>query len=124
MNLFPSRVLVAAALLLGAGLSSAETPQHFEAKPSPTLEAAIENLTTYNAELAALLAQEQLSLLDMNKIHELTYTLEDALARIDAHVEALEESLESVHKASERADMKVVKADGQRYLNDSQRLLP
>lgn len=124
MSLVFPRCFIGPVLALSATLVQAAEVEHFKAKPSPTLEAAIENLTTYNAELAALLAQEQLSLLDMNKIHELTYTLEDALARIDAHVEALEESLESVHKASERADMKVVKADGQRYLNDSQRLLP
>jgi hypothetical protein len=119
-----TRTLAAVVLAFTSTLSFGEAPEHFEGEASPTLEAALANLATYNAKLEALLAKEKLSLLDMNQVHELTYTLENALARIDAHVEATAEALESVHKASERADAEVVKADGRRYLDDSQRLLP
>jgi hypothetical protein len=124
MTPYLTRTLAAAALALISTLSFGEAPEHFKGEASPTLEAALENLATYNAKLEALLAKDKLSLIDMNQVHELTYTLENALARIDAHLKTTAETLESVHKASERADAAVVKTDGQRYLNDSQRLLP
>lgn len=124
MTPYLTRTLAAAALALTSTLSFGEAPEHFKGEAAPTLEAALANLAAYNARLEALLAKEKLSLLDMNQVHELTYTLENALARIDAHLKATAETLESVHKASERADAAVVKTDGRRYLDDSQRLLP
>lgn len=49
-------------------------------------------------------------------MHELTYTLENALRKINAELTALAGTLEAVHVASERADPATVKTQGKAYL--------
>lgn len=93
-----------------------ERPDHFEAKPSPTLDAAIENLAEYNPKLASLIEKDSLSQEDLNTVHQLTYTLEQALARIGEEKDRVAALLEEVHLASERADSETVKQSGQGYL--------
>ena len=111
--------LLATVITLGlAPLTWAEErPEHFEGKPAETLEQAVANLSEYNAKLAGLLAQEKLSPADLNKVHQLTYTLENALARINDEFDDLADTLETVHIASERADAETVKAQGRIYLD-------
>ena len=90
---------------------------HFKGEPAPSLQAALANLATYNPQLQALLAKGQLDNADMMAIHQLTYTLENALARLDDEVDLLEEALEAVHKASENADPATVLEQGRIYLD-------
>ena len=94
----------------------AQEVEHFEGKPSPTLEAALANLTQFNAELEVLNKQESLSPEDHHQIHELTYTLEKAMKRLNEEQLRLSELLEEVHLASERADSDTVKASGSAFL--------
>ena len=109
-----------AAPLLALGLSGAahadERPDHFEGEKSDTLEPALSNLSSHNAQLEAILARDELGPDDTARIHELTYTLENALARIRSEVERLEETLEDVHVASERYEVETVRARGREYL--------
>ena len=56
----------------------ASESSHFEPVASPDLASALCNLTTYNAELSAIKDKTELTTLDMVKVHELTYTLEQA----------------------------------------------
>lgn len=94
-----------------------ERPDHFKPQPSPTLEAALSNLSEFNPQLATLLEKETLSPQDLNQVHQLTYTLENALERLESERARVAELLEEVHVASERADSATVKASGRAYLD-------
>lgn len=107
------------ALALATPVLADERPDHFEGEPSPTLEAALANLAEYNARLATLVDQDNLSAGELHQVHELTYTLENALERLDSERARLAELLEEVHQASERADVDTVKASGRAYLDGS-----
>lgn len=120
------RTKAALALLLGslAGFAGADDDrvEHYKGEPAETLEQALSNFTEYNARLARILEKESLTAADMNDIHQLTYTLENALGRIDEEVDNLEEVLESVHLASERGEEETVRGDGQSYLSTARKL--
>ena len=94
-----------------------ERPDHFKGKPAETLEQAVANFSEYNNKLAKILAKDSLSPEELHSVHELTYTLENALEKINAEFVELAKILETVHVASETADAKTVKNQGTRYLN-------
>lgn len=93
-----------------------ERPEHFKGRPAPTLEAALANLTDYNARLEALLKKDRLAPEDLLQVHQLSYTLEQALEKLGEEQARLAALLEEVHLASERGDSKTVKASGGAYL--------
>ncbi|MDT8879366.1 DUF6746 family protein [Halomonas saccharevitans] len=105
-----------------ATTAHAEGPDHFSGEPSRTLEEAIANLGEYNERLTELLAKDELSNRDLGTVHELSYTLENALARIDAEVDAMAVSLEEVHLGSESVDRERVRLNGMAYLNGARPL--
>ncbi len=114
--------LYASLVLLTAQSAVAdERPDHFEGLTSETLEQALANLVEANREVAEILAQDEISLADMASIHELTYTLENALERIDEEHDAMEEQLEALHLASEGADIERARELGETYLNNAER---
>lgn len=96
--------------------------QHFKGEPAKTLEQAVANLSMYNQRLETALAGE-LSPEAMNEVHQLTYTLENALGKLDHELADIAERLEKVHKASERADPETVKRQGRVYLEKSRVLV-
>ena len=108
-------VLLAAPTLLGAGLAQADEVEHFEGEPSRTVAEAWENLQTGNAELRALI-NGHTSPVEMAEVHEISYTLENALARLAEAHETSAVNLEEVHVASERNDTETVRANGEAYL--------
>ena len=110
------------ALSLSATAAADERPDHYKGERSDTLEQAMANLVEYNGRLEAILAKDELGPEDTAKIHELTYTLENALARIESEVEALEETLEEVHVASERYEVDTVRTQGRKYLDNAAKL--
>jgi hypothetical protein len=120
----PTALLVGTllALSLPSIAQADERPDHFKGEASPTLDAAMTNLGEYNSQLAAILAKDTLGPEDTARIHELTYTLENALAKIKSEVEDLEETLEDVHVASERYEVEVVKTQGRKYLDGAENL--
>lgn len=97
-------------------------PAHFKAESSATLEQAVTNLRTYNARLERILAGP-VSDADMVEVHQLTYTLETALKKIDEEVEQLAETLEKVHVGSEKLDRDVVVNNGRAYLDTAAKLV-
>jgi hypothetical protein len=103
--------------------SDDKRPDHFKGQASATLEQAISNLNEYNAKLAALLAKQQLEPLDMVEIHQLTYTLEVALEKLEDEIDTLKDVLEEVHKGSEMMQFERVRENGERYLATSQKIL-
>lgn len=115
MPRFRTAALLVASLLLAAP-ALAERPEHFQGKPAKSLVEALANLAEYNQKLHALLARDQLSAEDLQAVHQLTYTLENALERLDDEVDRLEDLLEEVHLASERLDAATVKKQGAAFL--------
>ena len=89
---------------------------HFEGTPSENLTQALENIQEGNHRLLQLLSAETLSSEQMGEIHMLTYTLENALQRIDQEVDAMAISLEEVHLGSEALDQERVSSNGADYL--------
>ena len=116
------------AMLAGALVSSsvladdhgdheADTAKHFAAKPSPDVNTALCHLATYNKLLSDVTSAQSVDPVAMNQVHELTYTLENALARLHQTLAATAAALEEVHLASERMDETVVKQQTQMYLS-------
>lgn len=101
-----------------------DRPDHYQVKKAETVEQAHTNLREYNAELASLMQKEMLTPEEMNQIHLLTYTLEDALEKLSNEHERLAEVLEEVHVASETLDADTVQRNGREYLERVQKLIP
>lgn len=97
-------------------------PDHFVGKPSRTLEEAFTNFSEYNARLAAFLAKGELTLQDVQQVHELTYTLENSLEKIRSEFTVLAETLEAIHVASENADIATVKTKAKIYLDGANKV--
>lgn len=109
--------------LSGTARGDGERPDHFAGKPASTLEEAVANFSEYNARLDAILAKGELSPRDVQEVHELTYTLENALDKIRAELSVLSETLETLHVASESADIAKVKAEAKNYLDRARKVV-
>ncbi|MCA1789396.1 MAG: hypothetical protein LC667_05935 [Thioalkalivibrio sp.] len=105
-------------------LASDDRADHFEGEPSRTLEEALENFSQANAELAEIFDQGELDAQTVFNVHQLTYTLENALEKLREEMEDLAEVLEEVHLASERNDGETVKNRGEVYLETARKIVP
>ncbi len=94
----------------------AERSDHYHGLPAPTLEIAWQNYTEHNTELEALLTKASLSARDLDTIHQLTYTLENALERIKIDLDSMADTLEALHLSSEQAQREAVAEHGKDYL--------
>lgn len=115
-----------AALLLGlalGGVAKADRADHFEGLPAETLEAAVQNLSEYNERLQAILDRDDLSSTDLAEVHEITYTLENALQKVALEFDDLADTLEAVHLASESADARTVQEQGRAYLETARKVI-
>lgn len=121
-----------AAIMIGLAVCNApalasdegERPSHYVPEASETLEQAVDNFVTTSAEVARILSSEPLSVEEMERVHELTYTLEVALAKMNEELAALPEVLEVLHKASEGEDVARFKAAGAAYLDTALEVSP
>jgi len=119
MNMKLTGLLAALTLGLAAFVGTAnadEKVQHYEPKPSETLEEAVQNLSEYNKLMADVLSREDLSDADMEEVHQLTYTLEVALAKINEEMGGIAATLEEVHLASEERNQAKLRGAGEVYL--------
>jgi len=117
--------LLLIALFAHAAVASDERYSHFQPVPSNSLEEAVANLGEYNRHLEAIVQQEQLSAMDVVNIHQLTYTLETALERLEEELETIADLLEEVHQASESADdLAALQRKGRVYLEAVRKLVP
>jgi phage terminase small subunit len=101
-----------------------DRPDHFEGEPSRTLEEALQNFSEANARLAEIVGQDSPDTQAVFEVHQLTYTLENAVDKIRDEMEDLAEVLEEVHKASERNDGETVTARGRVYLEKARKIAP
>lgn len=99
-------------------------PQHFKGERAETLEQALKNLSTYNKKFEEMIGKGSLNNAEMAEVHKITYTLENALDRLEDELEIVEELLEDVHKASERSDYQKVVNQGRQYLDKIQVVVP
>lgn len=109
---------IAASALIAAVPASAsdERYEHHKGLPAETLQQAVANFSEYNTRLEVILAAR----VDddaMHNVHELTYTLENALEKINKELAELADTLEELHQASERMDVEAVKKHGRAYLD-------
>ena len=115
--------LFAAMIGLTLPVLADDRPGHYEGKPAETLEQAVANFSEYNTRLEAILERGELSSSDLHEVHRITYTLENALHKLEEEVEGLAEVLEEVHLASENADAATVEFRGREYLQMSRRII-
>lgn len=118
--------LFAAVVALGVSAASwadSDRPAHAKGEPAETLQQAVTNLSEYNTRLEALLERDELTATDMHDVHMLTYTLENALQKIQADLQETAGVLEEVHIASETNEPDVVKEKGQVYLQSTRTLV-
>jgi len=108
-------MLVAAPLAASAATAD-ERVEHYAAKPSETIEAAVKNFSEYNKRLVAILEKDKLTQADMEKVHELTYTLEVALAKINEEMSSIVPTLEEVHLSSEEYNEAKLRGVAEVYL--------
>lgn len=97
--------------------------KHFKGVPSETYQQAISNLQQYNPKLSEIIAKDTLTPKDMAEIHQLTYTLENAIERIQIHLQQTAKVLEEVHQASENAQYDKTLTQGRIYLEQSNLLI-
>lgn len=122
-NSFRLFVAIIALSLSATTWADSDRPAHAKGEPADTLEQAVSNLSEYNDKLEAVLQKDELSATDMHDIHMLTYTLENALQKIQADLAETAEMLEQVHIASETNKPEVVKTRGQVYLETTRQLV-
>ncbi|MDM7858363.1 DUF6746 family protein [Thiopseudomonas acetoxidans] len=120
-------IFTIAGLTIGLAFASVtfadeERVQHFKGLPAPDLATAVANFSEYNTRLEAKLASK-LTDEDLAEIHVLTYTLENALEKIEDELEELAETLEEVHVASETFDREKLKKNGDVYLQVSRTII-
>ncbi|KFZ29868.1 hypothetical protein IDAT_01880 [Pseudidiomarina atlantica] len=119
-------MLSAAALLSFTTTSFAddqERYEHFSGQPAKNLDQALFNLKNFNAKMAEIMAKDELTPQDMATIHQLSYTLENALQRLDEEVDVMQAVLEEVHLASESMDYETVQKQGKVYLESTGKIV-
>lgn len=119
--------LILIATFTTASLANAEEKteyDHFKGIEVTTLKEAVMLFSEHNAKIAVILNKGEPSHEDMHKIHEITYTLENALAKINTEMAALAPQLEKLHKASEYGKMKESLSEGKKYLETATHIIP
>lgn len=96
--------------------------EHYKGEPSKSLEEAVSNFSIYNHKLEQVLAGE-LTPEAMADVHKLTYTLENALGKINEEFADVADTLEEIHQASEHADPEGVKSNGKAYLDTARTVI-
>lgn len=117
-------IVSALALVTPFAMAAGDAPRssHFEPVASETLVEAVQNFTDYNKKLGEILAGP----VDDNAIadiHQVTYTLENALGKINEELANLAEKLEELHIASEKLDREKVILFGGEYLDVSSQVI-
>ena len=97
---------------------------HFEGEEAATLDAAVANFSAYNTKLAEILERDEVDAEALMTIHQLTYTLENALEKIEDELDDLADVLEDLHKASETGDTESARKHGDAYLETARKIIP
>lgn len=120
----PLLSLALTALIAVPAFADDDRIEHYQGEPSHTLEEALGNLGEYSARLQAVLAKDALEGDDFHTIHQLTYTLENALERLEEELDAMEDDLETIHVASERGEVEKIRKAAPEYFRRANALSP
>ena len=116
-------ILTFVAMSATSAIGDEERVEHYKGLPAETLDDAVTNFSEHNTRLASVLEKSELTGEDLQTVHELTYTLENALEKINADLTALAETLEALHVASETDDPEGTKTHGAAYLKTAQTII-
>jgi len=111
-----SSSLLALTLAFSATLNASEV-RHYKGQDVNTVEEAIAVLQEYNPKLQALLESDELKPQDMGKIHEMTYTMENALKILEGSLNITQRNLEELHLSSEKMETEKAQVYGKLYLD-------
>lgn len=114
------KILVTSVLMAIASTSFASDDKHFKGEMPTTYLQAQQQLAEGKAELARILEDGKVSIVEMGKIHQLTYSLENSLEFMEQEMERIQETLERVHKGSEHGTNEQVFNDAQQFLKNSE----
>ena len=117
MNLL-NKSLVALVVVFSGSVYASEV-RHYKGQDVNTVEEAIAVLQEYNPKLQALLESDELKPQDMGKIHEMTYSMENALKILEGSLKITQRNLEELHLSSERMETEKAKIYGKLYLDDA-----
>ncbi|WP_223670251.1 DUF6746 family protein [Kangiella shandongensis] len=106
---------IALSFLIVATVSASEI-RHYKGEDVNTVEEAISVLKKYNTELEKLLKAEELKAQDMAKIHQMTYSMENALEILEGSLNITQRNLEELHLSSETMKTDKAQIYGQLYL--------
>lgn len=109
------------AMLSSASVIAADV-DHFKGAEAKDLNTALCNLKAFDEKLQLIANKSKLKLEDLAEVHQLTYTLEVALQKIQADINQAAIDLETVHKSSERAEFDNVKQASEAYLKTTKQL--
>lgn len=124
------KILLVPALAFGLGTALVahshdhDRYDHFEGEEAATLEDAVANFSAYNTRLAEMLERDELDAEALMAIHQITYTLENALEKIEDELDDLADVLEDLHKASETGDVDGAQKHGGAYLDTARKVIP
>lgn len=90
--------------------------------PSRTLTEAVANFSEYNQRLEKALAQAPTPE-RLQEIHELTYTLRNALDKINEDMDGLTDTLEEIHISSEAQQADAVQEYASEYLKTARTVI-
>ncbi|KKO44142.1 hypothetical protein WG68_16920 [Arsukibacterium ikkense] len=115
-------ITLVCAIYAPISLAEQPRPDHFKGQQAATLSEAVELFRNSNVTLQKLIAGE-LTPAVMVEIHQLTYTLENALEKIHSETTLLKDVLEEVHLGSEHMDFAKVEHQAKRYLETATTLI-
>ena len=116
--------VLAVSLMTISSLGMASDDRHFHGERVDSLSQAVKVFSEQNKKFAAMLEKGSISLKEMGDIHQMTYSMENALRKIKREVDEMEYLLEEVHEASEHGGNQKVLEDGRKYLEKAQTLVP
>lgn len=108
-------IIAALATAISTNATAADV-DHFKGKASPDLKSALCNLKEFDAKLKLATTGNKLTPEQMAEVHQLTYTLEVAVQRVQSELVIVAEELENAHKGSEVMANEKVKKGAQAYL--------
>ncbi len=115
--MFRITTLAVATALVACSALAGDDVDHYEPEASETFSEAVENFNEYNARVAEILEKDDLTFADMEQVHQFTYTIEVALAKMNEVLADLPATLEEVHLSSEGDDPAAFRANAEAYLD-------
>ncbi|MFC4700235.1 DUF6746 family protein [Glaciecola siphonariae] len=117
--MYKKRIVLAAFIALAANFSANADDEykHFPALKSESSAQALCRIQEYNSRLQDIVTQDEISVEGMLKVHEISYTLENALQKLTADLQQAAIDLEEAHLGSEALEQTRVKNHANLYLD-------